>query len=326
MFGKYLLDKDVIDKNAFLRVISEQLRGIPGLLETIVDLKLMDEEKLVNIVLESNRSNSSLHQLFLKELSEEEKGKVFEKINSSSLSFGQIAIELGIIDNNTFFEMLSSYKDELPKGSEPNESESVKDESIEPVILSTSSTNQEDTGTLNIISSAALESLKEVGGISDEEYARLSAEAAAREGKDDDSSENEKPNIEFNNFQQQVIDLTQGTYFSDLYHVLDNGEIPESFDKVYEQFRILLGAVKLAEYNLFAKYLMSWEKILTIVVEKEDLVSKNLFGSLKTLFQVYESAINKLLEGLKEEEIFEETETKTSLVENIKLGLSILKK
>lgn len=326
MFGKYLLDKDIIDKSAFLRIISEQLRGTPGLLETIVELKLLDEEKLVNIVLESNRSNSSLHQLFLQELSEEEQGKVFEKINSSSPSFGQIATELGIIDNNTFFEMLSTYKDELPKGSEPNESEPVKDEATVPVTPSTSSTTQEDTGTLNIISSAALESLKEVGGISDEEYARLSAEAAAREGKADDSLENEKPNIEFSNFQQQVIDLTQGTYFSDLYHVLDNGEIPESFDKVYEQFRILLGAVKLAEYNLFAKYLMSWEKILTIVVEKEDLVSKNLFGSLKTLFQVYESAINKLLEGLKEEEIFEEDETKTSLVENIKLGLSTLKK
>lgn len=316
MFGKYLLDKDIIDKSAFLRIISEQLRGIPGLLETIVDLKLMDEEKLVNIVLESNRSNLSLHQLFLQELSKKEQGKVFEKINSSSPSFGQIATELGIIDNNTFFEILSTYKDEFSKETEP----------LKPEAPSMSSTSQEDTGTLNIISNTALESLKEVGSISDEEYAHLSAEAAARESKTDDSSENEKTNIEFNNFQQQVIDLTQGTYFSDLYHVLDNGEIPESFNKVYEQFRILLGAVKLAEYNLFAKYLMNWEKILTIVVEKEDLVSKNLFGSLKTLFQIYESAINKLLEGLKEEDIFEENETKTSLVENIKLGLNTLKK
>ncbi|MCP4912057.1 MAG: hypothetical protein GY909_02970 [Oligoflexia bacterium] len=313
MFGKYLLDKEIIDKSSFLRVISEQLRGTPGLLETIMTLELLSEDKLVEIIIESNKSNSSLHQLFLNELNEDQCHQVFEKINSSSPSFGQIATELGIIDNNTFFEMLSNYKSEGP------------------LAVSEESQPQEDAGTLNIISSAALESLKEVGGISDEEYERLSAEAAAREGTNTSGESvevktEEVIKVEFNNFQQQVVDLTQGSYFSDLYHTLDHGEVSESFDKVYEQFRILLGAVKLAEYNLFAKYLMSWEKILTIVVEKENLLSKNLYEGLKELFQIYENAITKLTEGLKEEEIFDEGRVKTDLVDNIKLGLSTLKK
>jgi hypothetical protein len=159
-FGKFLIEKNIVDPASVIKALSTQMESQPSTLRILKEKNLMADDKIVEIIAYTSNTGKSLISA-LKEknlLSEEQILEIAVERTKSGMSFAEALIEQTNIDPSKIQELLREYES-LPKEASVSET-------------SQSSTTSEDERETEI-NAAALESLKELGMMDSSEIEAL---------------------------------------------------------------------------------------------------------------------------------------------------------
>ena len=174
------------------------------------------------------------------------------------------------------------------------------------------------------INNAALESLKEIDSDAAEEIAT-----------EDDNEENKtgpvtQENIDFsvNVFQKEFFDVFDEQFKSRLEEDLSVLPNLEGLNSFFNGIKMLLGASRLANFQLLEKLLFSWEKILLHFIETPEHTEKMgeaLGLSLKEMTDLAWQIREHILTGQPETSLVNDESWKTKFLNNIKAGMNLMK-
>lgn len=369
-FGKYLVDNSAVEKEGFIQAVIKQLESRPSTLSAVVELNLLDVDKLLEVIFLSLDSGndilSSMKQLgvsdeILAKIDEfqsvhtknlidllvnekyAEKSQVlelYEKYQKEDFSNTATEVESDIpSDNSASGEgdslisaaALESLK-ELQGGDidmsqfEEMGIDEVTVERVEPVVEVEKNEEVSDTSDVEI-SSAALESLKELGGVSDEELAALTkvteniAEANESilepQAQDFITIFDEKKNKKINKILSMIKDSAQ-----------TDGDIANYFNSLFRELHIVKEAAVLVDAKYSKKLIEIWE----LIIDKIFTLST---PELKAWYFSYESALQDTADilweiredigsGRSEEEYMKSEESKNKYLTNISLLKKII--
>lgn len=369
-FGKYLVDNSAVEKEGFIQAVIKQLESRPSTLSAVVELNLLDVDKLLEVIFLSLDSGndilSSMKQLgvsdeILAKIDEfqsvhtknlidllvnekyAEKSQVlelYEKYQKEDFSNTVTEVESDIpSDNSASGEgdslisaaALESLK-ELQGGDidmsqfEEMGIDEVTVERVEPVVEVEKNEEVSDTSDVEI-SSAALESLKELGGVSDEELAALTkvteniAEANESilepQAQDFITIFDEKKNKKINKILSMIKDSAQ-----------TDGDIANYFNSLFRELHIVKEAAVLVDAKYSKKLIEIWE----LIIDKIFTLST---PELKAWYFSYESALQDTADilweiredigsGRSEEEYMKSEESKNKYLTNISLLKKII--
>lgn len=140
-FAKYLIDNKYINQEQFLECLKIHQEIAPSFFSSLVELNLLHEDELYKLCQQVIKNKST----FVNEVSEDVKNMVFNYQKSNQKSIAELLYENGYISVDNLKEAAKNYRGDLP----PSEEKTVV---------------QALTEDESVISTAALESLKELQG------------------------------------------------------------------------------------------------------------------------------------------------------------------
>lgn len=164
-FGKFLIEKNVVNAGEVINALSTQMESQPSTLRILKEKNLLDDSKIVEIIAYTSNTGKSLISA-LKEknlLSDEQIIEVASERTKGGMSFAEALLEHSKVDAKQIQDLLAEYES-LPK----DQAEVQLDKPAATVEVSSSSTGGEGE-----INAAALESLKELGMMDESEIAEL---------------------------------------------------------------------------------------------------------------------------------------------------------
>ena len=165
-FGKFLLDKKVITASQLIQAIAAQSESKQSILGFIQENKLISDEDMANAINVSFVKNTTIQNTILenKLLTQEKLSDLNKEITRKGISLGKALVTNNSIQSEKLNEMLKEYL-------ETKNTLTVSD------CITAVETNEIDVA----ISSAALDSLRELGITEGEEFEKLEAQSASVE-------------------------------------------------------------------------------------------------------------------------------------------------
>lgn len=167
-FGEYLVTKRIINNEQLINGIITQLSSLPPFLKVLKESKKLDDSKIADIIFEQARQKSDLISI-IKEKSLLSQGEITNLLltqGSSRTPLGKVLIDLGYTDSKSIEKNLYDYLNVKDEESSP-----IAAEEVAEVVSKEESAPSLD----NDISAAALESLKELDGIGQDELDALAS-------------------------------------------------------------------------------------------------------------------------------------------------------
>jgi Fe2+ transport system protein FeoA len=163
-FGKFLLDKKIITASQLIQAIATQSESKQSIFGFIQENKLISDEDFANAINVSSVKNTTIQNIILesKLLTQVQLSDLNQEITRKGISLGKALLINNSIESDKLNEMLKEY---LETENTSNVSDST----------SAAETNEPDVA----ISSAALDSLKELGITDGEEFEELEAQSAS---------------------------------------------------------------------------------------------------------------------------------------------------
>lgn len=174
-FGKFLIEKKIVDPGAVISALSTQMESQPSTLRILKEKKLLDDAKIVEVIAYTSNTGKSLISV-LKEknlLSDDQIIEVAAERTRGGMSFAEALLQHSNVGVSQLQELLKEYES-LPK----NQTETKLEEAA-PVSIEVTATESGGDGDDGGISATALESLKELGMMDESEIAALEKEVSS---------------------------------------------------------------------------------------------------------------------------------------------------
>lgn len=149
-FGKYLIEKGAVEKESFIQVAIKQASSQPSTLESLIEINILDLDKILEIVFNSlDKGLDLLSSMKDLGVSESDIDKVRQFQSSQCLNIIDTLVSDGYAQKDKVLELYQEYQ---------NSDTSVIEETVEEVTV------EESDSSDSLINAAALESLKELQG------------------------------------------------------------------------------------------------------------------------------------------------------------------
>lgn len=156
-FGKYLVDEKILKEEELIACVLEQVNSLPSSLESIIELNLCDNNKLVEIIVRSIESNEDILTAYGNIVdSAIDIEKILEYQANKSKSLIDIILAKTDVQKNILIEAFSKYES-IPQGDVTQ----IQDDKESVIESNKEESSDEDE---SLINAAALESLKELQG------------------------------------------------------------------------------------------------------------------------------------------------------------------
>lgn len=162
MFIDFLIQNKLVSKEVVVEAIILQMESMPSLLRVLKNSEILNSNQIFDLLLASIKEEKTFYDVLQASglVDESSLKKIVEDQNKESSSLGDILLEMNAIDRNTYGRALHEYgqrsKDQTPEVKEVVEH---NDASV-------------------TLSAAALESLKEVNGVSEAEVQAMEVSAS----------------------------------------------------------------------------------------------------------------------------------------------------
>jgi len=356
-FGKYLIENSVVEKEDFIQTVLKQVNTQPTTLASLIELNIVDMDKVLEIIFTSFDEGLDMISSMKKVgVGEAEIEKVKEFQNQHTLNIIDTLVSDGLADKETVLEMFSNFEnrkddistddksEEAPKEADDGDSiisaaalESLKElqggeldmSEFEAGPEAEASTKDVATPEVSVappaveeveISAAALESLKEMGGVPEDELAALEkvTETLASESEsvlepsalDYISIYDEKKNQKINKILKMVKEAAEG-----------DSDIANYFNSLFRELHVVKGAAVLVDAKYSKKLIEIWELIIDKIFTMSNPELKAWFfsyedalvGTSKILWDIRESIKN----GASEDNYMENEAARSSYLSNI---------
>lgn len=306
-FGSYLVRKGIIKIEDFIACATEQIKSNKTYLEILYENSLLSAEQILTLVDDQFESKKTFSQIISeKNLIDASKLRlVLESSSSLQKSFSEILRDKSILGQEDLVKHYAEYEKNLVSEPEVNNA----GESVE-------------------ISSAALESLKELEGVDMGDLVETKSEeiggdisAAALESlKEIDA--NAAKGISVNNPESNafVSDFLE-TFSEQLYNKLnkiitiifktadEEGDFSNFFNSLFRELHIIKGSARLANFSKIEKALDEWEESIEFFFKLPDNQKNSWLtengDSLKKLVDLCWDIRNQIAEKKSEIEISE---------------------
>lgn len=284
-FGEFLLYKKVLTEEQLLDALIYQVENLPSFLRVLKSEKLLSSSEIMKLVQLQYEKSSDLLKVIRseKKLSEDNIADLYQIQASKRKMLGSVLVELKILDASNVEKLLHEYlrdKDKL-------EVTPKKVEKIIPILEKAEVK----------MSSAAIESLKELGMWSEE---LLTTSHVTPQ------NENTSSSMGYDIFIEEYLNLYSERMDKKLNKLvvvfnetlLNSGDLGNYMSTLYKEMYILGGASKVASLAQSNKIFSIWNEILEkaiIIDDKEQLrewcvlAIPNLENSLKSLWEMRQS-------------------------------------
>jgi len=319
-FGSYLVRKNIIKLEDFIACTTEQIKSNKTLLEILYENSVLSEDQILSLVDEQFDSKKTFGQILSdKGLVEDSKLKlIFESSTSSQKSFTEVLKEKSILAQQDLVKYFADY-----------EKESISEEG---------SINGDDSVE---ISSAALESLKELEGVDLGDLAGLESasdsgdisEAALESLREIDASAADNISVSDSKTNAFASDFLE-TFNEELYEKLnkiikiifktaeEEGDFSNFFNSLFRELHIIKGSARLASFSKIEKALDEWEESIEFFFKLSDIQKATWLNdngkNLKQLVELCWELRNQIASKNSENEI---SETKLSEMSGLCLNL-----
>ncbi len=299
-FGKFLLEKKIITQEEYIICLAEQLRKVPSTLEAMIDLNMFENSEVINIVHSSQEKKCDLYDLLddkskvevdkykikvIKSIAEivlnkgfVDKKKLVESISDFEEYCKESKVELSnsiekidkdrtedSLISNAALESLKELQGgsfDMSEFSDDLQSEDVENEKVSTSPSKVDNCSSEvDTGIH--ISSAALESLKELGGVSEEEMNNLSEIANTtvnvREDNDYSLIFTSKKLKKLKKISKMILEAAE-----------KKADISNYLNSLYREIHVVKGATTLVGATRSRVIIEIWESLIDLLFNLEN--------------------------------------------------------
>lgn len=283
--GRYVFEKKLVNSEAVLESILEQMESSPLLLRILREMELLPDPVLVEAIDKSMSMKKSVTEYLIEQrlISKEDLSKLFLEQAKRTKSLAQILVEKDLLTADECKKAIEDSQQAAEDRSISSEVAAAPSEKIEVV--------QDDDG--EEISWAALETLKETGAVSEEEIKRLEEKL-----KKKTNLENDSPSAPIENNEDQIdpalrsfLSLLDEEGRKELLNIIENKNSSDFLIK----FQSILGAAKLSNLQILEKLLSTWNK----VIQRQSLLNASnqvIWNDLRLILDL----LDRVKEGLKE--------------------------
>lgn len=298
-FGKFLIDKGYIKEDELLSATCIQLESYPSFLSVLRTQAKLNSTQLVQLLEENINDSKPMNSILVDTFNwtTEQVDEVLSLQSSSGKSISQCLVELKIIDMIEIAEYLKAYvanppvlevvqevvvkEEEIEEIKKVIKEEVIKEE-VTPKPVAEVAVSAKPAADAEVSNSAALDSLRELGIMSEEEINALSNDKPKEEPEAESVPEAEKKsaviseatntescssegeltfsgiNNEFSNLFDENLMEKMKTQVRALKY-LGEGEGKEEANAIFHELHLILGASKLAGLNLAEELIVCWE-------------------------------------------------------------------
>jgi hypothetical protein len=346
VFFEFLIDKLIVNKKDLVKAVMGQMESMPSLIRILLEDAILDEEMVYELLIKSIKENRTFFDVLKASggVTEEDLLQLLQRQNNKSSSLGDLLVQLGAVERNTFDQALRDYSkvrsevvvsgneniDSAPAPAPPKEKEEKKEVFSPPAG----------------ISAAALESLKAVQGLDDSMLSELEVQVSETESQPETkefSFEEEKveeettlnivnsevESIENSATFQEYIDFYSEDLQSDIFVTANRYRIKgkkRDLESLYEKLVKILSLVKLNDFSFQEKMLEQYESYMSQILNGiiEDPESWRTCPS--EMFEIIWEFRKCIASGKSEGQLLSDSKMKELYLNNIKTVLSHLKR
>lgn len=171
-FGSYLVSEGIIDEEVAIKAAINQVESCPSFLSLVYELELLEKDKILKILNQCEVEKLSFSAICKREghLNSNDYNHVLDLLSSKANNYSKILIENYGVDGNILKENFDKF---------------IENQSSSKVEVNEAKANVKEKS----INSAAIESLKELGTLSDEEIRKLVEDETNVENTNSNSSD-----------------------------------------------------------------------------------------------------------------------------------------
>lgn len=316
MFLQFLIEQKVLEKGEILSLAIDQLESMPSLLRLTLEDELLSKDQVFDVLEYSVAKKVSFHEaLKIKGgLTESDLHELISRQNEGAKGFVNLMIEKGLTDSSQAKSLLNQYQEWKQNHDSDMSPQAVEGKEVAPV-------EEEKSGGATPISAAALESLKAVQGINDEEVAALEGEVGVAV---------KEPEAESNNVMlEEYLELTSESVQSELYVLANRYRLKgkeSDLQKLHEFFTKMLSLSKLNQLDLHIKILKPLEEYLSLMMNDESERTEDERSHPFELLGVLWPMREVLAEGKPEAIVLNNASFKDSFIEKLKNLMILIKR
>ncbi|GEM_PF-2071827 len=348
MFFEFLIDKLIVNKKDLVKAVMGQMESMPSLIRILLEDAILDEEMVYELLIKSIKENRTFFDVLKASggVTEEDLLQLLQRQNNKSSSLGDLLVQLGAVERNTFDQALRDYskvRSEVVIDSAPvKEKAVVEDEKEEEKDVFSPPAG---------ISAAALESLKAVQGLDDSMLSELEVQTSEPElvpeprtenkafsfeeekGEEEEHSQDivnaDVDSIEKSATFQEYIDFYSEDLQSDIFVTANRYRIKgkkRDLESLYERLVKILSLVKLNNFSFQEKMLEQYESYMSQILNGiiEDPESWRTCPS--EMFEIIWEFRKCIANGMSEGQLLSDSKIKELYLNNIKTVLSHLKR
>ncbi len=285
-FGQFLIENNVISEVDYIRALIKQEGSTPSVLESIVELNLIPYEQLVTLVNKSRTERINL----LSTLNEEDSKKITEHRIVSTKSIAEVLYEENLLDANKLKEQSKLFS-EMTESNEKPGHEQVKDSEDEELISSAaleslkelqgadfdeSQFTAENNVEESTISAAALESLKELQGddFNPEDF-DLSQSESSEKSESEIVKDIEKIETKEKGELTQIYSLKKHKKILKIEKMIKKAvetdqNVSNYLNSLYRELYVIKGVASISNANKFCKLVDIWEIMIDLLFKREE--------------------------------------------------------
>ncbi|GAB4022116.1 MAG: hypothetical protein Fur0010_25280 [Bdellovibrio sp.] len=312
--GRYVFEKKLVNSEALLESILEQMESSPLLLRILREMGLLPDPVLVEAIDKSISMKKSVTEYLIEQklISKEDLNKVFLEQAKRTKSLAQILIEKDLLTADECKKAIEESKQVVEDQSISSEVAAAPNEKVE--------VTQDDD---EEISWAALETLKETGAVSEDEIKRLEEKLKKKTNLEKNSPSG---SIETNEDQidpalRSFLSLIDEESRKELLNIIENKNSSDFLIK----FQSILGAAKLSNLQILEKLLSTWNK----VIQKQSLFNASnqvIWNDLRLILDLLDRVKVGLKEFNREAPVFQSEVIKQNYMILMKKALELGKK
>ncbi|GAB4408793.1 MAG: hypothetical protein OHK0056_10230 [Bacteriovoracaceae bacterium] len=312
--GRYVFEKKLVNSEALLESILEQMESSPLLLRILREMGLLPDPVLVEAIDKSISMKKSVTEYLIEQklISKEDLNKVFLEQAKRTKSLAQILIEKDLLTADECKKAIEESQQAAEVLSISSEVAAAPNEKVDVA--------QDDDD--EEISWAALETLKETGAVSEDEIKRLEEKLKKTNLENNSSS----APLETNEDQidpalRSFLSLIDEESRKELLNIIENKNSSDFLIK----FQSILGAAKLSNLQILEKLLSTWNK----VIQKQSLLNASnqvIWNDLRLILDLLDRVKVGLKEFNREAPVFQSEVIKQNYMILMKKALELGKK
>ena len=314
-FGQFLMEKNIISEADYISALIKQEGSTPSVLESIVELNLLPYDQIISLINTSRDKKVNL----LSTLSEEDSKKIIEHRQTNAKSIAEVLYEESILDAATLKEQSHNFCEAAESQDDP------KEESQDQV--------------KELISSAALESLKELQG-EDFDESQFVVQKANEDNTVSAAALESLKELQGDNFNLEDFEISQGeapekNELTQIYSLKKHNKIlkiekmikkavetdqnvSNYLNSLYKELHIIRGVASISNVNKLCKLLDIWEVMIDLLFKKDEAFvqkwAKEFISTLGTTMSVLWEIRQRIEDGEQEANIFETPDMKESYI------------